>query len=84
MGKRTTIHIIRFILLIISALLIAYILLLEKGLNPRINHLLQKNNYFWIFVFLIAIVFIIITYVITAYVVHPCFICPLFDAVNNF
>jgi len=84
MGKRTTIHIIRFILLIISALLIAYILLLEKGLNPRINHLLRKNNYFWIFVFLVAIVFIIITYVITVYVVHPCFICPLFDAVNNF
>ena len=35
MGKRTIINTIRWILFIISAILISYLLLLEKGINPN-------------------------------------------------
>ena len=84
MGKRTIINTIRWILFIISAILISYLLLLEKGINPKLNHLLKRNNYFWIFVLLIALVFIVISYIVAIYIVRPCFIHPLFDTIYKF
>ena len=50
MGKKTIINFSKIFLLLISSILLAYLLLIENGINPKINHLLNKNIYFWIIV----------------------------------
>ena len=81
--RKKRIHITRFILFLISAFLISYLLILERGINPKINHHLDKNCYFWCAVGLTTLVFGLITYLVTMLVVYPCIINPLFTGVNK-
>ena len=83
MGKRRTLNLAKYILLIFSALIVAYLLLLEKGLNPKINHLLDNNVYFWLFVGLITLIMIFITVILTRFIVEPCIIHPIFNSINT-
>lgn len=83
MGKKTIINFSKFFLLLISSILLAYLLLIENGINPKINHLLNKNIYFWIFVIIVSILLAIFTYIISSYVFQPCIIQPTFDYINS-
>jgi hypothetical protein len=77
--KVKNIHTIRLILFLISAFLISYLLILEKGINPKINHHLEKHCYFWCVVFITTIIFALITYLITILLVYPCIVNPIFN-----
>ena len=61
--KVKNIHTIRLILFLISSFLISYLLILEKGINPKINHHLEKHCYFWCASMVItALIFGLISY----------------------
>jgi len=81
--RKKRISITRFILFIISAALISYLLILEKGINPKINHHLEKNCYFWCAVALTTAIFCLITYLVTILLVYPCIINPIFNGMNK-
>ena len=83
MGKKTIIYFSKIFLLLISSILLAYLLLIENGINPKINHLLNKNNYFWIIVIITAIILAIFTFILSVYVFQPCIIQPTFDYINS-
>ena len=83
MGKKTIIYFSKIFLLLISSILLAYLLLIENGVNPKINHLLNKNNYFWIIVIITAIILAILTFIVSVYVFQPCIIQPTFDYINS-
>jgi len=81
--RKKRIHITRFLLFIISVILISYLLILEKGINPKINHYLDKNCYFWCAVSITALIFGLITYLVTILLVYPCIINPIFNGMNK-
>ena len=81
--RKKRIHITRFILFIISAFLISYLLILERGINPKINHYLNKNCYFWCAVAITTLIFALITYLVTILLVYPCIINPIFNGLGK-
>ena len=81
--RKKRIHITRFLLFLISAFLISYLLILERGVNPKINHHLDKNCYFWCAVGITALIFGLITYLVTILLVYPCIINPIFNCINK-
>ena len=83
MGKKTIINFSKIFLLLISSILLAYLLLIENGVNPKINYLLNKNNYFWIIVIITAIILAIFTFILSVYILQPCIIQPTFDYMNS-
>ena len=83
MGKKTIILYAKTFLVLISSMLLAYLLIIENGINPKINHLLNKNTYFWIFIIIIAIILAIFTIILGMYIVEPCIIKPAFEYINS-
>ena len=81
--KKRRIHITRFLLFLISAFLISYLLILERGINPKINHHLDKNCYFWGVVAITTLIFGLVTYSVTILLVYPCIINPIFNGLNK-
>ena len=81
--RKKRIHITRFFLFLISAFLISYLLILERGINPKINHHLDKNCYFWCAVAFTTLIFGLITYLVTILLVYPCIINPIFNGMNK-
>ena len=81
--RKKRIHITRFLLFIISVFLISYLLIIENGINPKINHHLEKHCYFWCAVGLTALIFGLISYLITILLIYPCIINPIFTGINK-
>ena len=84
MGKRTFVVNFKLFLLFISSIIVMYLILLERGLNPKINHLLNHNGYFWGFAVLGALVFSFIGAIISMYIFEPLIVHPIFNFINSF
>ena len=83
MGKKTTLFYLKLILVLLSTIILSYLLIIERGINPKINHLLQTNIYFWGFIILIALIITFLTILIGMYIFEPCVINPIFEYINS-